>query len=480
MDFRDYVEAVRRRWRFVTVCVLLGLAVAALATALLPRTYTATAQLFIATSDASSDDAYQGGLFTQQRVKSYTRVVTSPAVLDGVISQLGLQTSPGRLAEKISAQAPLDTTLVDIKVTDASATRAQTIADATAVQFTKYLGTIEGSTAGAPPLVKASVVGGNEPPSTPSSPRPSVNIALGLLGGLAVGVGGAVLRHSMDTTLRSADDIGARLGLATLGVLPSPKAGRRYGGTRRTEPPDQLRTRLRFATENGFPKSVLIAGPSPGEGRTRTAVDLATSVARTGRRVVLLEADLRRPCLAAEWGLRAAPGLADVLTAQKPLREAVQTWDEGRIQVLTSGSAPADPGALISSKDMAQLVRALESDTDFVVIDSPPLLPFADGAALASVAEGVLFVVRAGRTRHGDARRALNTLAAVRADVLGAVLTGTRAEGLTEWQPPRADQEPPAQGTAHTPRHEPSPKSPAVPVSGGAVRATGRTLRHHD
>src|SRR5690349_10991043 len=116
MDFHDYVEAVRRRWRFVTVCVLLGLAAAAAATVLLPRTYTATAQLFIATRDASSDDAYQGGLFTQQRVKSYTRIVTSPAVLDGVISELDLKTSPGRLAEKISAQAPLDTTLVDIRV----------------------------------------------------------------------------------------------------------------------------------------------------------------------------------------------------------------------------------------------------------------------------------------------------------------------------------------------------------------------------
>ncbi|MFF7277777.1 Wzz/FepE/Etk N-terminal domain-containing protein [Streptomyces griseorubiginosus] len=482
MDFHDYVEAVRRRWRFVTVCVLLGLAVAAAATALLPRTYTATAQLFIATSDASSEDAYQGGLFTQQRVKSYTRVVTSPAVLDGVISELGLKTSPGRLAEKISAQAPLDTTLVDIRVTDASATRAQTIADATAVQFTKYLATIEGSSAGAPPLVKASVVGGNEPPSTPTSPRPTVNFALGLLAGLTVGVGGAVLRHSLDTTLRSADDVGTRLGLTALGVVPPPNERRRHGSTRRTEALDQLRTRLRFTTDDGFPGSVLIAGPSPGEGRTRTALDVATSVARTGRQVVLVEADLRRPRLAAETGVRPAPGLADVLTGQTPLHEAVQTWGEGRIRVLTCGHAPADPSALISSADMAHLVRTLENEADLVVIDSPPLLPFADAAALASVARGVLFVVRAGTTRSTDARRALDTLAAVRADVLGAVLTGTHAEGLTDWQPPDgSDRQPPRSRADHAPEHEPPRSKPAAPVSGGAVRTTGRSLaRHHE
>ncbi|MFF4627975.1 MULTISPECIES: polysaccharide biosynthesis tyrosine autokinase [Streptomyces] len=482
MDFHDYVEAVRRRWRFVTVCVLLGLAAAAAATVLLPRTYTATAQLFIATRDASSDDAYQGGLFTQQRVKSYTRIVTSPAVLDGVISELDLKTSPGRLAEKISAQAPLDTTLVDIRVTDASATRAQTIADATAVQFTKYLATIEGSSAGSPPLVKASVVGGNEPPSTPTSPRPTVNFALGLLAGLAIGVGGAVLRHSLDTTLRSVDDIGTRLGLNALGVVPPPNERRRHGSTRRTEALDQLRARLRFTTDSGFPGSVLIAGPSPEEGRTQTAVDVASSVARTGKQVVLVEADLRRPRLAAETGLRPAPGLADVLGADTPLHEAVQIWDEGRIRVLTSGRAPVDPGALISSAHMAQLVRTLEKEADLVVIDSPPLLPFADAAALASVAQGVLFVVRAGTTRRDDARRALETLAAVRAEVLGAVLTGTHAAGLTDWQPPdESGREPPRSRTDHAPEHERPGRDRSVPVTGGVIDARGGRFlaRHH-
>jgi non-specific protein-tyrosine kinase len=192
MDLHDYLDALRRRWRFVMACVLLGLAGAVAVTALMPRTYTATAQLFIATSDENSGDAYQGGLFTQQRVKSYTRIVTSPAVLDGVITQLGLHTTPGLLAEKISAQAPLDTTLVDIRVKDGSADRAQAIADATAGQFTKYLAAIEASSVGAPPLIKASVVGGSQPPSSPTSPRPGLNVAIGLVAGIAVGATAAV------------------------------------------------------------------------------------------------------------------------------------------------------------------------------------------------------------------------------------------------------------------------------------------------
>jgi len=427
MDLHEYIDTLRRRWRFVTVCVLLGLAAAVAVTALMPRSYTATAQLFVATSDEDSGNAYQGGLFTQQRVKSYTRIVTSPSVLGGVISELGLHTTPGRLAEKIDAQAPLDTTLVDIRVTDRSADRAQAIADQTALQFTKYISAIEGSTVDAPPLVKASVVGGSEPPSTPASPRPALNLGIGLLLGAVAGVAGAVLRESLDTTVRSVDDLAKGLGLPVLGAVPPP-------GRPRAEAVGLLRARLRFSTDEGSPASVLVAGALPAEGRTRTAIDLATSVARTGQRVILVEADLRRPRLATELHLSDGPGLADVLAHGVPLYQALQSW--GGLRVLAAGPPPADPGTLLSSPDLARLTRALASDADLIVVDSPPLLSFADATVLASVTDGVLLVVRARRTRRGDVKRALDSLAVVRARVLGAVLTGARADARTNWQPP--------------------------------------------
>ncbi|CAL9616984.1 Wzz/FepE/Etk N-terminal domain-containing protein [Streptomyces sp. enrichment culture] len=459
MDFHDYLDVLRRRWRFVTVCVLLGLAAAVAATALMPRTYTATAQLFIATSGQSSGDAYEGGLFTQQRVKSYTRVVTSPSVLQGVISALDLKTTPGRLAEKISAQAPLDTTLVDIQVTDPSPTRAQAIADETAQQFTRYIATIEGSSAGVPPLVKASVVGGSQPPTDPTSPRPELNVAIGLLGGAIVGVAGAVLRHTLDRTLRSPGDIRSRLGLTTLGTLPPPEGRRRgappTGTTRRAEALSQLSTRLRFASDAGLPRSLLIASALPGEGRTRTALDVATSVARTGGRVVLVEADLRRPRLGAELDLAPSPGLTGVLTGTAAPHSALVQWRPGHLRVLPAGPAHPDPYPLLSGRRLTEVLRTLEADADLVVVDSPPLLPFADGAAVGSVAHGVLFVVRADRTPREEALRALDTLAAVHAEVLGAVLTGAADKQLTDWRPP--------DGPAPTPMSPPPPQQTVVP-----------------
>ncbi|MBC2900030.1 polysaccharide biosynthesis tyrosine autokinase [Streptomyces cupreus] len=459
MDLREYIDVLRQRWRFVMVCALLGLAVAVAVTVLTPRTYTAKAQLFIATSDKDSTNAYAGGLFTQQRVKSYTKIANSQAVLDDVISRLDLNTTPEQLSKKISAQAPLDTTLVDIRVQDRSATRAQAIADETAVEFTKYIDSIEKSSANAPPLVKASVVGDPEPPSTPTSPRPALNAAIGLLSGVVVGTAGAVLRHSLDTTVRSAGDIRRRLGLTTLGTLPKPNRRRVRAGTparttRHDEALSQLRTRLRFSGKGRMPSSLLVTSSLPGEGRTETAIDLATSFARTGQRVVLVEGDLRRPRLAEALGLRETAGLTDVVTGKVRLEDALQTWEAGPIRVLASGGPPPDPSALLSSRYMTQLLRTLEADADLVVVDSPPLLPFADAEILAAEAEGVLLVIRIGRIRYDLVRRALDSLATVRAHVLGAVLTGTPPERLTGRHPRGAAAQ---RSSVPTPEHQPPP-----------------------
>lgn len=377
MDLREFIDVLRRRWRFVAVCVLLGLGAAVAVTAVTPRTYTGQAQLFVATNDKDSSNAYAGGLFTQQRVKSYTKIANSPAVLEGVIAKLNLNTTPEQLAKKISAQAPLDTTLVDIRVQERSAARAQAIADETAVQFTQYIDNIETASTDAPPLVKASVIGDPGPPSSPTSPRPALNLAIGLLCGLVVGTAGAVLRQSLDATVRSASDVRRRLGITVLGALPKPPrrhahSGQVVGTTSRDESLSQLTTRLRFSSDGRMPSSLLITSTLPAEGRTETAIGLAANVARTGRRVVLVEGDLRRPRLARALDLLDTPGLTDVVNGEAELDVALQSWGNGLMRVLPGGTPPPDPSALLPSPYMTHLLRTLEADADLVVVDSPP------------------------------------------------------------------------------------------------------------
>jgi non-specific protein-tyrosine kinase len=254
-----------------------------------------------------------------------------------------------------------------------------------------------------------------------------------------------VVRQSLDTRLRSGRDIETHLGLATVGTLPPPDPSRpdpgpSAGATPRTETLNQFRTRLIFGAGGSLPSSLLVTSALPNEGRTRTAIDLATSVARTGQNVILLEADLRRPCLAEELGLRNGPGLIGLLSGRTALYDALENWDDGRIRVLQCGPVPADPNTLLSTPDMTRLLRALESDADLVVVDSPPLLPYADGAALASMTEGALFVVRAGKTHRDDACRALDTLSAVHTRVLGAVLTATPLGKRPRREPEQPDR----------------------------------------
>ncbi|MGF1432399.1 YveK family protein, partial [Kitasatospora sp. LaBMicrA B282] len=225
MDLRDYLRVLRERWRFVVASLLLFVAAAGAAIALTPRTYTAHARLFVATSDVSSANAYQGGLFSEERVKSYTQIVNSPPVIDGVINALHLHTTPSQLAGKISATAPLDTVLVDIAVTDSSPLQAQAIADVTATQFTQFVNVIEQTTPGSgAPLVKVSPVGPSTAPTSPTTPQPALYLGIAVAAGLAVGISGALLRATLDTRLRSREDVRRELGRPVLAAVPADPA----------------------------------------------------------------------------------------------------------------------------------------------------------------------------------------------------------------------------------------------------------------
>lgn len=420
MDLPGYIRVLRERWRFIAACVLIGLCAAAVATLLMPRVYTARAQLFVATSDENGANAYQGGLFAQQRVQSYTQIVNSPVVVKGVIGALGLPTTPDQLIGQISVAAPPNTVLINITVRDGSPQRAQAIADATAAEFTRFVTRIEPTSPDGTPMVEIGVVGPADPPVAPTGPQPVLNLAIGLFAGIVAGIAGAVLREVLDTSVRTSEDVDCDLGLTTLGVIPP--ADPRRGPPKRAEAFRQLRTNLQFIDGGRMPRSVVVTSAASGDGRTATLVDLAVSHARAGQRVIVVETDLRRPVLTESLGLADGAGLSSVLTGRAALAEALRDWGDGLLRVLPSGPVASDASELLASEDMKHLLRTLEGEADLVLLDSPPLLPFTDGAVLAAEADAALLVVRAGRTGRGPLRAALASLVAVDARLLGVVL----------------------------------------------------------
>lgn len=440
MDLREYVRLLRRRWRLITLCTLLALGTALGATLIQTKVYTARIQLFVSAQDRAAagdiSSAYTGGLFTQQRVKSYANILKSPRVGELVVADLNLNRSPTAVARHINASAPLDTVLINVSVTDPDPAMAQRIANSVAQQFPKLVDTLERPAVGGVAPVKVSAIQSATLPTLPTSPRPKLNLGLGLLVGLGIGIAAAVLREALDTSVKAPDAAEELVGAPMLGAISyDPEAGKRplvvhvSPNSTRAEAFRQLRTNLQFVDIEHPLRSVVVTSSVPGEGKSTTTCNMAITLAQAGVRVILVEGDLRRPRIADYMGMEGAVGLTSVLLGRTPLEDALQPFGDGVLQVLPSGPLPPNPSELLGSSGMEDLLRRLEARADIVLIDAPPLLPVTDAAVLGSLTSGLIMLVRSNSTRREQLKRATATVHGVGATVLGVILNMVPTRG---------------------------------------------------
>lgn len=430
VELRDYIRVLRKRWKFIVLLTVLALVGAGAASVLATPQYEARTQLFVSTqASGTAVELLQGSNFTQQRVKSYADVVTSPVVLDPVISELGLEESPRSLAARISAEAPLDTVLINISVRDESPEQAARIANAVGESFTTVISELEEPTGDGSSPVRISTVDPADVPEAPVSPNTKLNLALGLLVGLALGVGAAVLRETLDTSVRGEDDVRQVTDASVLGGIAwddeapkRPLIVQASPHSTRAEAFRQLRTNLQFVDVANHPRSIVITSSVPGEGKSTTVANLAITMAEAGSRVCLVEGDLRRPMVTEYLGLEHSVGLTTVLIGQADLADVVQPWGAGNLHVLPSGQVPPNPSELLGSAAMDKLLRTLENSYDVVIIDAPPLLPVTDAAVLSKLADGAVIVVGSQKINRDQLARAVANLEAVDARLLGVVL----------------------------------------------------------
>jgi succinoglycan biosynthesis transport protein ExoP len=438
MDLRDYGRMLRKRWMLIVLFVLLGTGAGYGANALATPIYEAQTQLFVSaqSADPTLADANQGGLFTQQRVKSYAQIVNTPAVLGPVIAQLHLNVSTDQLAKQVSATAPLDTVLINVAVDDPSASRARDIANAVSTQFAEQVRILETPVSGGSAPVNLTVVKQADLPASPVSPRTKVNLGLGVLLGLALGIGFAVLRDSLDTTIKRVEDLQKITGAGTLGMIAydhdavkQPLVTAIDPTSQRSESFRTLRTNLQFVDIDHPPRTVVITSAVAGEGKSTTACNLAITLAQAGIRVALVESDLRRPKIAEYLGVEGSVGLTSVLIGRATLDDALQTWGRSGLAVLASGPIPPNPSELLGSGHMVALLRQLQQRFDVVIIDAPPLLPVTDAAVLSRICDGAVIVVRYGKTKREQLERTAKALSTVDARVLGTVMNMAPTKG---------------------------------------------------
>jgi capsular exopolysaccharide synthesis family protein len=295
-----------------------------------------------------------------------------------------------------------------------------------------------------------SVAGFAIPPEYPISPSRVTTVIAALFLSTLFGMGLALFLEYLDDTIRSTEDIETYLQLPALAAIPTidsiPK--RRlllvgsnsedqieqndselliYADSRSSlaEAYRQLRTSILLSTAGHAPKSLLITSSLPSEGKTTTATNTAISLAQTGAKVLIIDADMRRPRLHSVFNIENGDGLSTILSTELTEAEILKVikQDEGtKLNLLTSGPIPPNPAELIGSEQMANLLKLLQGHFTHLVVDSPPITSFTDGVLIASMVDGVILVVHSGKSSRQVVRRARQLLQDVGAKIFGVVL----------------------------------------------------------
>jgi len=260
-------------------------------------------------------------------------------------------------------------------------------------------------------------------------PNLFMNLLYGIAAGLLLGVLGAFVLEFLDDTLKTPEDLEQKLRLAVLGIIP--KLGPKESVASVAADPRSafseayrsVRTALQFSTDHGVPRSLLITSASPSEGKSTTALALARDLAQLGRRVLLIDGDLRNPSLHKQLGLRSEVGLSNLLAGASGLSDAVQETQHERLHVMLAGPLPPNPAELLSGSKLLSLLTVATERYDQIIIDGPPVLGLADAPILANAVEGTLLVVTSAKTRISTAQAALKRLLSARARVIGGLLT---------------------------------------------------------
>lgn len=457
MDLKTYVGALRRRWWIILVAVVAGALASGIAYFATPPTYAASVTFYVAapvTGGANPQSAVQ---YAQARVNSYVLLMSSDRVADAVVARTGVDLTASQVATRITAEATLNTVVMTATIKDSSPERAHLIAQGLADTFSDTAAQLDNvGTNGQ--KVYVTVISGPTDLGV-VAPQLKIYAAIGLAAGLVLGLIIAILLEMLDNTVRSAD-AAAELSAPVIGSVPRERGGTDVAtqagqpGTLRAEAFRQIRTNLQFLGATNPVQVVMVTSAVSGEGKSQVAVGLAAAFADTGKSVLLLEADLRRPNLAASFGLDQDAGLTSVLVGSKSVEDMVHTVLPG-VDILTAGFLAPNPSELLGSDGFADLILGFRDGYDHVIIDTPAVLPVADAAVISQRADGIVLVIRVGKTSRDEVRAAVQAVRAGGARLLGSVMNELSPGGRHQYHVKLAEHRA-GEGV------RPTPSNPAV------------------
>lgn len=426
MDLRKYVGIVTKNWWVFALCLLLGGGIATLMYVRTPPTYASDIQFYVSTPLPDGSNAQSAGQFAQNRVNSYIRLLTSEELAKRVIEQSKVPATPRQVAGSITATADVNTVLINVRVSSQSADRAQQIAQGVAATFGKMVDGLDNQGRQSK-LVVINIVSGPTRVAGPVAPQLRLFLVLGAGAGLLFAVVIAIVRELMDTSIRDIREARAIAKAPVLGTIPYDTALRASPliGTMSTssqaEAFRKVRTNLQFVGAATQADVILVTSAVPQEGKSVSASNLGLSLAELNKRVLVIDADLRRPRQAEYFDIANGAGLSNVLAGQVPVEDVIQPWGDVKLSVLPSGEIPPNPAELLGSAAMSELIERLRPEFDHIIIDSPPILPVTDATVLAGQVDGVVLVVRLSKTSRQTLSETIVVLETAEALPIGVI-----------------------------------------------------------
>lgn len=445
MELRDYLRGLRRHWIAILLMTVVGAAAGYGWTLLQTPVYVAGSSGYVSSTGVEDlGESTLGDSLARSKVPTYLEIAEWRTVADYAIEELGLDTTPEALVQRIEVSNPDDTTFIKVSAEGPSPDEARALAEAWIEGMSAAVDEIDGD--GTPGSAPVTILPGDEAslPASPSFPDVQMSVLVGGILGLGFGVAFAMIRTVSDRRIRAADDVEQRTGVSVVGTIPivpalsddtrlvdpatSGSTGRN-GTFAVAEALRALRTNLQFMDVDHPPKTIVVTSPLPGDGKSTVACNLALTLAAAGNTVVLVDGDLRRSMVAKTMGLPGGAGLSDVLAGRAALAEVLQrTPKSNNLLVLAAGSVPPNPSEVLGSERMHTLLADLTKHAT-VIIDAPPLLPVTDGAVLTHQADGALVVITLRKTTFDLLDKALDTLRKARGRPLGIVLNKAPLRG---------------------------------------------------
>jgi capsular exopolysaccharide synthesis family protein len=422
MELRSYIELVKRRRWIIAATVLGAIIIAMLGVLRMRPDYSATATLRITPRSGTTID--YGALEYSVRLKNtYAELAVSGPTMQAVQDRTGITTPYEALRRSVSVEFPSNNELMSIVARADNPNDAAAIANAVSVVIIE-----ESQSTRTGRQFNVELVGPAVPPLGADMAGGLLVVVFGAAAALVAGLGLALVMENLDTKLHTTEQIESVTKLPILAQVPTIRSGqtaRLYNGTSvEGEIFRLLRTNIAVGSRSKQMKLLMVTSAEPGEGKSLITTNLAYAMGQLNQKVLIVDGDMRLPNVHTIFGIKNEVGLSNVLRKEVRLEQAVQYLPDQHVHVLTSGPTPSHPADLLSSSEMTALLEKLTEQYDIVLLDTPAFLAVADSTILASLADGVVLVVRYAKSERDSVRTAQSKLESAGADLIGVVANG--------------------------------------------------------